>query len=270
MNSTMNRLRSALTPALFSLAVVVLPLVAYAIPQIKQCSFGRNLHVGVSDPAVRCLQRFLNGSGFPLASSGAGSPGNETEYFGPRTQRAVVAWQRAMGVAPSFGFFGPVSRMAYRALVGPTPEAMQAAVSSVSPSVVALSSPPAIRAIAPDHPTDGDEIMVTGAGFSPSENFVRFSIDPPGFAGRRVAAHKEGTALLLLVRTGMRDKIASQFSGFSADVRDALKKEYARQINTQYPLAPAGSAAAYLPVLVTVRNERGTSLPFTLYVNVIP
>jgi hypothetical protein len=52
------------------------------------CTFSRNLYPGMSGTDVMCLQQYLNGSGYTLSASGAGSPGNETQYFGSRTQGA--------------------------------------------------------------------------------------------------------------------------------------------------------------------------------------
>jgi len=58
---------------------------------------------------VKCLQAILNANGHVVATSGAGSPGNETTYFGPRTLVAVRAWQLAtLGVSASQ--IGPLSR----------------------------------------------------------------------------------------------------------------------------------------------------------------
>ena len=76
------------------------------------CTFTRNLYSGVSGADVKCLQQYLNAAGFKLAETGAGSPGNETEYYGPRTQAAVQAWQDAKGVVYGAygGYFGPLSR----------------------------------------------------------------------------------------------------------------------------------------------------------------
>ena len=69
------------------------------------CSFSRDLTVGVTGSDVMCLQKFLNASGFKVAASGAGSAGNESEYFGSRSQAAVAAWQAAKGVSPAAGYF---------------------------------------------------------------------------------------------------------------------------------------------------------------------
>lgn len=73
-------------------------------------SFTRDLYLGVSDPQVKLLQEWLNGHGYPLAASGPGSNGRETEYFGNATQNAVVRFQRANGIAPTSGYFGPKTR----------------------------------------------------------------------------------------------------------------------------------------------------------------
>ena len=55
--------------------------------------FTRTLRSGMTDSQVVQLQQFLNQRGFTVAKSGAGSPGNETSYFGPSTRRAVVLFQ---------------------------------------------------------------------------------------------------------------------------------------------------------------------------------
>lgn len=55
------------------------------------------------------LQKMLNLLGFVVSSSGVGSTGKETSYFGPKTKLALIRFQRAFEV-PTTGFFGPRSR----------------------------------------------------------------------------------------------------------------------------------------------------------------
>src|SRR5690606_39742406 len=47
----------------------------------ENCNFTRDLEVGTNGEDVRCLQKYLNGAGFQLASSGPGAPGAETTLF---------------------------------------------------------------------------------------------------------------------------------------------------------------------------------------------
>lgn len=91
-----------------------------AAPSVS-CNFARTLTLGVVGDDVKCLQRYLNGAGHQVAASGAGSPGNETTYFGSLSQAAVAKWQAANGVAPAVGYFGPISRAKYASLVASAP-----------------------------------------------------------------------------------------------------------------------------------------------------
>ncbi len=86
------------------------------------CGFTRDLSQGVSSGEdVKCLQQYLNASGNQVAASGAGSPGNETTFFGPLTRAAVSKWQAANGVSPAAGYFGPISLAKYNSLVAAAP-----------------------------------------------------------------------------------------------------------------------------------------------------
>ena len=96
------------------------PVVPAPSPAGK-CSFTRDLTTGVTGDDVKCLQKYLNSAGNKIASSGAGSPGSETTYFGNLTKAAVGAWQAANGVSPAAGYFGAKSRAKYDALVASGP-----------------------------------------------------------------------------------------------------------------------------------------------------
>lgn len=77
------------------------------------CNFQKDLELGMVDEDVRCLQQYLNASGYLVAPSGVGSSGHETNIFGNLTKAAVIRWQRAKGL-PGSGFFGPQSREQYK------------------------------------------------------------------------------------------------------------------------------------------------------------
>lgn len=85
------------------------------------CSFTRDLSQEVSGNDVLCLQRYLNSSGFIIAASGPGSPGNETNYFGPLMSKAISKWQTTNNISPASGNFGAVSRAKFGAAPVPSP-----------------------------------------------------------------------------------------------------------------------------------------------------
>lgn len=57
--------------------------------------FSRSLTPGMRGEDVKQLQKFLNSNGFPVATSGPGSPGQETTLFGRATRAALINFQEA-------------------------------------------------------------------------------------------------------------------------------------------------------------------------------
>lgn len=83
-------------------------------------SFTRNLTVGSTGADVKALQQWLNANGYTVSASGAGSVGNETQYFGPATRAALAKYQAAVGISPAAGYFGPITRARVSAAGGST------------------------------------------------------------------------------------------------------------------------------------------------------
>jgi peptidoglycan hydrolase-like protein with peptidoglycan-binding domain len=73
--------------------------------------FPHNLELWEAGDEVLLLQQFLNAHGFEVATSGPGSPGDETDFFGMKTYNALVKFQDANGL-PATGYFGPLTRAA--------------------------------------------------------------------------------------------------------------------------------------------------------------
>jgi hypothetical protein len=72
--------------------------------------FTRDLYVGSVGPDVKSLQQYLNGKGFLVAKTGPGSIGKETTRFGFGTKAALIKFQKANGILPATGGFGPRTR----------------------------------------------------------------------------------------------------------------------------------------------------------------
>ncbi|MBU1091525.1 peptidoglycan-binding protein [Patescibacteria group bacterium] len=78
-------------------------------------TFASGMGSGMSNTNIKRLQQLLNSdSDTQIASSGVGSPGNETEYFGSLTEKAVQKFQEKHGIAKKgdsgYGYVGPKTR----------------------------------------------------------------------------------------------------------------------------------------------------------------
>lgn len=78
----------------------------------------KDLRIGDRDPEVKSLQIYLNSLGFTVASSGPGSPGNETDFFGSGTRDALIRFQeenadvilKPVGLERGTGILGELTR----------------------------------------------------------------------------------------------------------------------------------------------------------------
>lgn len=86
--------------------------------QASTCTFSGDLELGSKGEAVRCLQQYLNNSGYPVSLDGPGSPGKETDIFKDKTKEAVMSWQADHQISPAQGYFGAKSQAKYRELTG--------------------------------------------------------------------------------------------------------------------------------------------------------
>lgn len=107
--------RSFIIFALLLFASLVISNIGNASAEISSPlnskSFTRNLTIGDRGNDVSALQQFLITSGFLKILTPTG-------YFGPATKTALSAWQTKVGVYPSAGFFGSISRGRIDATVG--------------------------------------------------------------------------------------------------------------------------------------------------------
>lgn len=72
--------------------------------------FKADLTIGSLGSEVKALQEYLNAHGYTISTSGPGSSGNETTKFGALTRAALVKYQKAKGITPAAGYFGPKTR----------------------------------------------------------------------------------------------------------------------------------------------------------------
>ncbi|OGZ72548.1 MAG: hypothetical protein A2908_01600 [Candidatus Staskawiczbacteria bacterium RIFCSPLOWO2_01_FULL_38_12b] len=122
-------------------------------------TFTRNLRVGMVGSDVKCFQALMNTHGYQLAASGAGSPGNETTYFGLRTLGAVQRLQAGQGWTPATQV-GPLTRALFNSWLTGSPTTPVTPITPVVPTGAGLSV-----WLASDNPATGT--IVDGQALAP-------------------------------------------------------------------------------------------------------
>lgn len=144
-------------------------------------NFPRNLSFGVRGEDVRELQKFLNKDvDTRIAETGLGSFGNETDYFGYATKRALIKFQEKYreeilapsGLVSGTGIFGAKTRgkmIAMRnSLIAHSPFPSTATSTLEIKGMVTVMFPSQYSGKA------GTTITISGAGFTSSDNTIYF------------------------------------------------------------------------------------------------
>lgn len=108
--SKINKVTVPQTPVVLPPNSSVTPTMPTTPNQPDKFIFTKSLWTQIIDPDVKELQKYLNTHGYPVALSGAGSLGNETEKFGNLTRNTLIKFQIANHITPAVGFFGPITR----------------------------------------------------------------------------------------------------------------------------------------------------------------
>ncbi len=99
-----------------------------------------DLYPGMTHPQTLTLQRLLNTFGHKVATTGDGSPGNETTYMGPATVDALKRFQSTNKISPT-GVVGPLTKIALlRAQLDLLLKASGQGVSSTGSVILATNS----------------------------------------------------------------------------------------------------------------------------------
>ena len=166
------------------LAVALAANVASAATTPCPFTWNTNLKVGSSGNDVLYLQQFLNAdTATMIASSGVGSPGNESTFFGAKTKAAVVKFQEKYfneilgpnGLSKGTGTVGVSTRATLNALCGgihvSASSPIPSSSSSLAQAAAAASAVPALTVSAADQPPP--TLAVQSALYVP---FTRFTL----------------------------------------------------------------------------------------------
>ena len=93
-----------------------------------------SLFAGVENNQVFALQQFLNTTNCPVATTGVGSKGSETTYFGQATRKAVICYQKNNNISPASGYLGKETREVINGSVSTRQEPITTTPSPTTPT----------------------------------------------------------------------------------------------------------------------------------------
>ncbi len=260
----------------FSSAIIILLILVLLPSSVDAYIFLRNLQQGSSGVDVMELQKALNSnSNTRVSLSGAGSPGQETTYFGSATKRAVILFQELYrneilvpaGLAQGNGFVGALTRQKLNNLAVLTngtqlTATSGVAVGSTTPSggiriqtggQSVASNAPVITSLSTTTIRNGDRITVYGKNFLPS-NTVVVSIDLPDKYKDTLTA--SSTSLTFTFTSTISVDLANRLARYSPEIRSAIVDKIRVQMVKQ---APSTDGTWYFPASISVKNTAGTS-----------
>ncbi|MCK9344709.1 MAG: IPT/TIG domain-containing protein [Candidatus Pacebacteria bacterium] len=160
------------------LAILCFPFAALGATN----DFTRTLFVGTHGEDVRALQKFLNSDAQTrVAETGAGSLGNETDYFGSATKRALIKFQEKyrnevlipVGLTSGTGVFGPKTREKISALLTSSQKTDATALKEI-PQITTEQGKVYLMFPSQYSGKAGTMITVLGAGFTTNDNTIYF------------------------------------------------------------------------------------------------
>lgn len=234
----------------------------------------RSLKLGSTGADVRELQVLLNKDpDTAVATSGVGSPGNESQYFGSLTKDAVLRFQTKyasevlypIGLSFATGFVGSQTRAKLNKLFSlshtippttPTP--------STNPTIVSVT--PSITNITPTTVTTNPQVLtISGNGFTTYGNSIVIASDSDKSIGYYNSP--DGKTITFPFTSSVAEKIKSQLASFKGTVQysDILTAFVA---NLTGETVFVENEVTYVRAIILVKNAEGTSNPFYLKVDI--
>lgn len=244
--------------------------------------FPKDLRQGDRGEDVRNLQKVLNSlPETTLAESGPGAPGEETDYFGPRTFTAVIKFQEKhadeilfpIQLSKGTGFVGPMTRKKLNQAApaagvstgsgtstGSSTQTSGSGTSSAGLGTIpgsSASAKPKIISVTPSSIQNGDEVTITGEGFT-NDNTVRTSIST-----HEHIASPDGKTIKIKIYSESVALIANPPSAPTTEIFNMTPEEIASEVpagTENVSLLPGAFVTELvIPVAILVENKNGRS-----------
>lgn len=236
----------------FTLLVVI--FLFFTTP--AEAAFTRTLFLGMSGSDVRELQVLLNQDvETRIALSGPGSPGLETAYFGPLTERAVIKYQEKyrstilvpLNLSRGTGYVGP-STLAHL---------------SETPAQSTVATPPAVPApVAPE-----PEVAKLAQAGNPNVSRLSYTLEvidtvgkAQGYTSDALARAKEAaTRQIVSTSTDLRAALISEVLRSSPGVKPLTFGDQLRTLARDFAMLFTPHAAR---AIATINTLPGGGTPF--------
>jgi len=216
---------------IFFIAILFLSFGLFASVS-EAASFNRDLALRSTGTDVLELQKCLNESpDTVVAQEGAGSIGNETDYFGALTKEAVIKYQNKysaeilapVGLKLGSGFVGPSTRAHLNKNCGNQVAAETEEVETATPLPVETRQElgaPIIDSISPTEGYGGEEITIKG------KNFDAFNDISISFSSKdriqKVRSSNGGTSITFTLDEDVTPKFQEEIDGLAQKLLDAM------------------------------------------------
>ncbi|MCK9351321.1 MAG: hypothetical protein WCT49_00215 [Candidatus Paceibacterota bacterium] len=189
--------------------------------------FSKNLKLGDTDAQVLALQKVLNrDTATVISTTGPGSLGNETTYFGLKTKTALIKFQNKYakevlipnGLTVGTGYFGVSTRTLLNTL--------NAKTAGTTPAAVVMEKL-TITALEPTHGKDGTVVTIRGTGITKTANKII-----AGGVTVYNATSTDGKTLTFTMRSGVTFPVDS---GMSEASTTYIKEHFKEFVTDTFP-----------------------------------
>ncbi len=256
------------------------------LPQITSAKvFNRILKQGDRGDDVLLLQKVLNS--FPelqVSSSGAGSKGNETNFFGGATKKAIIRLQNKykteildpQGLSSGLGNVDFLTAkkledlyLVYSALNNDSDSSKATIVTSKLPhkiisdiGIPQKTNNPIIESVSKDHFNSGDTITITGKNFDSSNTVIISVENDKKYPSIRSS---DGKTLEIQLSLAASSLINDTVSKQPVESQDFIKSWIMKNA-LFYGERPTGDG--YIPTSIYIENKNGKSNPITVSIKI--